>query len=437
MREYLSPIPEAILRSPGWWVAFSGGADSVALLYALVAYRETAAAPAIRAIHVNHGLHADASEWVTLCQRHADRLGVPLEVVHCKVEAGGLGMESAARTERYAAFEAVLKEGEVLFTAHHADDMVETVMLRLLRGAGPRGLSGIPRQRQCGAGLIFRPLLDTPGAALRTAVQAADLDYVTDPSNLQTEQDRNYLRQVVLPVIAERWPGYRETIRRAAGLQTLAQQRLSTLPLQRTQTTLNELALVVDPAQGPSMFASEIHQWLGELQLNAPDQRRLLEFARQVLTAAPDRIPELAWERACLRAWDGMVVYLPATLMSLSSQPLPDAVRVGDPADGPWGSLRWEPSDGAPGLQAGALLDCIRCEQLTTLAPLNRRQKPSKRWLQEMRIPPWWRRHLPVLTADSVPIWLSAVGPLEGLEDSVARSDKAGLKPIWQLFNAV
>ncbi len=437
MREYLSPLPEAILRSPRWWVALSGGADSVALLHALVAYRESAAAPAIHAIHVNHGLHADAPDWVALCQRHADNVGVPLEVAHCSIEPSGHGLESDARTARYAAFEAVVKKGEVLFTAHHADDMVETVMLRLLRGAGPRGLSGIPRQRICGDGLIFRPLLDTPGETLRSAVEAAGLDYVTDPSNLQTEQDRNYLRQVVLPAIAERWPGYRETVRRAAELQALTQQRLSTLPLKRTQTVVGEPAVAVDPTQDPAVFAAEIHQWLGELRLDAPDQRRLLELARQVLTAAADRTPELVWDSACLRAWDGMVISVPISLASGASVSLPDEVVVGESLEGPWGSLSWEESHSAYGLLAGTTLSCIPCEQLATLAPLNRPSKPSKKWLQELRIPPWWRGHLPVLTRDSVPLWLFSAGPLQGLESSGAKAPEAGLKPIWRLFNAV
>jgi tRNA(Ile)-lysidine synthase len=80
-------------------------------------------------------------------------------------------------------------------------------------------------------------LLNTTSDTLRSAVEAAGLEYVIDPSNLETEQDRNYLRQVVLPVVAERWPGYRETIQRAAGLQAMAQQRLSQLPLPRTETS--------------------------------------------------------------------------------------------------------------------------------------------------------------------------------------------------------
>jgi tRNA(Ile)-lysidine synthase len=144
VREILTSFPDALLEAPRWWVALSGGADSVALLYALAAYRDAASAPPLHAIHVNHGLHVAARKWADLCQRHADRLSIPLQITVCNIEPSGRGVEADARRERYRAFEGVLAEGDILFTAHHADDMVETVLLRLLRGAGPRGLSGIP-----------------------------------------------------------------------------------------------------------------------------------------------------------------------------------------------------------------------------------------------------------------------------------------------------
>ena len=112
MREILTPFPDALSEAPRWWVALSGGADSVALLYALAAYRDAASAPPLYAIHVNHGLHTAAGEWADLCQRHADRLDVPLDINVCNIEPGGRGVEADARRERYRAFESVLAEGE-------------------------------------------------------------------------------------------------------------------------------------------------------------------------------------------------------------------------------------------------------------------------------------------------------------------------------------
>ena len=434
MHENLTTFPDSVIQSPRWWVALSGGADSVALLYALAAYRDTGTAPPIHAIHVNHGLHPDASGWSDLCQRHADALNIPLHIRVCDIEPSGRGVEADARRERYQAFESVLGDGDILFTAHHADDMVETVLLRLLRGAGPRGLSGIPRERACGQGRLFRPFLSTPAATLRASVEAAGLEYVTDPSNLEVQQDRNYLRQVVLPAVAERWPGYRETVQRAANLQAMAQQRLSSLPLAREETLLGEPALAVDPTVEPPVLAAHIHQWLGESGTDAPDQRRLLELARQALTAGTDRLPEIAWDAGCLRVWNGWIVRV--------NEPgphsaLPEELVVGESKEGPWGQLRWERTDRGPALRAGTRLTCISSDNLERLTPLNRPQKPTNKWLQEMRIPPWWRRHLPVFEAENNPVWLLPVGPLSGLVESTDEPAETGLRPVWRVSVSV
>ena len=97
MREILTSFPDALLEAPRWWVALSGGADSVALLYALAAYRDAASAPPLYAIHVNHGLHVAAGDWTDLCQRHADRLSIPLQITVCNIEPSGRGVEADAR----------------------------------------------------------------------------------------------------------------------------------------------------------------------------------------------------------------------------------------------------------------------------------------------------------------------------------------------------
>jgi tRNA(Ile)-lysidine synthase len=434
VREILTSFPDALLEAPRWWVALSGGADSVALLYALAAYRDAASAPPLHAIHVNHGLHVAARKWADLCQRHADRLSIPLQITVCNIEPSGRGVEADARRERYRAFEGVLAEGDILFTAHHADDMVETVLLRLLRGAGPRGLSGIPRERACGAGRIFRPMLNTTSDTLRTAVEAAGLEYVTDPSNLETEQDRNYLRQAILPALAARWPGYRETIQRAAGLQAMAQQRLSQLPLPRTETAMGEAALVIDPTVDVAELAAQIHQWLGESDIDSPDRRRLLELARQALEAGSDRQPELRWSEGCLRVWSGCIVSV--------SEPtedwlFPDGIVVGEPAEGDWGRLDWEPAKDGPGLPSGAQLSSSTSGEIESVTPLNRPQKPTNKWLQEMRIPPWWRRHLFVLHSERGPVWVLPVGPLSAAVALDSSTATPGLQPVWRLCSSL
>ncbi len=434
MRQYLIALPDSVISAPRWWVALSGGADSVALLHALVALSAEQSTPAIHAIHVNHYLHPDAGEWSQLCQRHADALRVPLVIAACKVLSSGRGLEADARRERYSAFEQVLEQDEVLFTAHHVDDQVETVLMRLLRGSGPRGLAGIPQQRPCGKGRVFRPFLQVPSVTLRAAVEAAGLEYVRDPSNFEVKQDRNYLRQVVLPAIAERWPAYRETVTRAAALQALTQRRLSTMPLERTETAMGEPALAVDDALDPPQLAAAMHQWLGESDIESPDQKRLVELARQALTAKQDRSPELVWGEHTLRVWSGLVIRAgnPAVADSF-----PRELVAGEAISGDWGELSWEPAIAGPGLRRGARLQCMLSGELDRVTPLNRPQKPLKHWCQELRIPPWWRPYLPVLTLQNQPVWLVRAGPLGPEATDALEGSEGGLRPVWRLFNTV
>ena len=119
-------------------VAFSGGCDSTALLHAATAGLDHP----VRAVHINHGLHAQSDDWAAHCHAMGKQLGVATEIIAVDVDRhAGAGLEAAARDARYAAFAQCLGEGEWLLTAHHRDDQLETVLLRLLRGAGPTGLA--------------------------------------------------------------------------------------------------------------------------------------------------------------------------------------------------------------------------------------------------------------------------------------------------------
>ncbi|GAE56601.1 hypothetical protein XPR_3236, partial [Xanthomonas arboricola pv. pruni MAFF 301420] len=207
-------------------VAYSGGVDSSVLLHLLATtprYRVTG----LRAVHVHHGLHADADAWAAHCQRQCDALQVPLQVAQVQVARdSGLGLEAAARHARHVAFAAALAPGEWLALAHHRDDQAETFLLRALRASGPDGLAAMRAQRPFAAGMLWRPLLAHARAEVLAYAQAHRLQWIEDPSNADARHDRNFLRTQLMPVLQQRWPQAAEALARSAQLSADASDLL-------------------------------------------------------------------------------------------------------------------------------------------------------------------------------------------------------------------
>ncbi len=190
-------------------VALSGGADSVALLHLL---SRTHAGP-LRALHVHHGIRgAEADRDAAFCEALATQLGVPFTCLRVDVPArcreSGEGLESAARAMRYEAFDTFLTQNAlpILATAHHADDQLETLLQNLLRGAGLRGLCGIPACRPLGGGTVVRPLLLISKAEILEYCERHGLRFVSDSTNAEPCCPRNRLRLEVLPTLRDLWP---------------------------------------------------------------------------------------------------------------------------------------------------------------------------------------------------------------------------------------
>ncbi|WP_372867179.1 tRNA lysidine(34) synthetase TilS, partial [Pseudomonas sp.] len=139
--------------APAWRIALSGGLDSTVLLHLLVGLAQRETLPPLSAIHIHHGLQVLADTWPAHCRRLCDALGVPLHVESVQVQSGA-SIERAARQARYAAFHALLGPGEILLAAQHRDDQAETLIFRLLRGAGVQGLAAMPQSRPLGAGQL-------------------------------------------------------------------------------------------------------------------------------------------------------------------------------------------------------------------------------------------------------------------------------------------
>ncbi|MBC2690073.1 MULTISPECIES: tRNA lysidine(34) synthetase TilS [Pseudomonas] len=413
-------------NAPTWRIAFSGGLDSTVLLHLLAQLAKSQALPELQAIHVHHGLQAAADAWPQHCQAVCDGLGVPLAVMRVQVQAGA-SLERAAREARYAAFAQVIQVDEVLLTAQHRDDQAETLMFRLLRGAGVRGLSAMPAHRALGPGHLVRPLLDVSRAELEAYACEHQLRWVEDPSNGDQQFSRNYLRQQVFPVLSRRWPQAAATLARSAG------------HLREAQGLLDELAQM-DLAQ-----AATAHEfaWLGHPSLDlaalaglsAARQRNALGHWLATLTRLPDTDHWSGWDslrdaaadaRPIWRLADGEVHRANGRVWWLSGDRLPaltgtvpwpdPATELALPGNGRL-SLVGEPPHG---------LLSVRYRQGGEVMQLpGRGHRDLKRLLNERQVPWFARGRLPLLYCDEQ---LIAVANLPGLDVSA----QANLVLRWQ-----
>lgn len=198
-------------------IALSGGIDSTVLLHKMVALREQNKNIQLRAVHINHQLSPNATHWEKHCSQICEELNVQFisKRVNAKPQVGE-SPEDAARKVRYAVFEDILFDGEYLLTAHNADDQAETLLLQLLRGAGPKGLASMPQLKAFSKGYHARPLLNLTRDEIVLYAEKNNLKWVEDESNQYNKFDRNFLRNTIMPLLKERWPQLAKTFSRSA-----------------------------------------------------------------------------------------------------------------------------------------------------------------------------------------------------------------------------
>jgi tRNA(Ile)-lysidine synthetase, N-terminal domain/tRNA(Ile)-lysidine synthetase, C-terminal domain len=300
------------VRNAPLWVAYSGGADSTALLHALVAAGLTP-----RAVHVHHGLQPAADDWATHCAAVCRSLGVTLTVRRVVVDAAHpQGPEAAARAARYAAFDAVLEDGACLALAHHADDQAETVLWRILRGTGIEGLAGISALRRQAHYWLWRPLLALPRSALRDYLAQHRLEAVEDPHNDDRRYARVWLRREVLPLIAQRLDG-------AAALRRLADHAAASTAVLR-ELAAADLAAAGGAAVGgqpsvsrllqlsPARRDNALRHWLASALGQAPDADVLRRIVDEVMAVRADAAPCLTLGGHELRRYRDHLWLMPA-----------------------------------------------------------------------------------------------------------------------------
>jgi len=266
-------------------VAFSGGADSTALLLACVRRWPGQ----VHAVHIHHGLQPAADLFVSHCQSLCSAMSVPLVVRHVDATArNGVSPEDAARRARYAAFDQIASAEwshlaiKTIALGQHLDDQAETVLLALLRGSGLPGLAAMPAVWTRGHMTFHRPFLQVTGAQLRQWLAQEGIAWVDDPSNDDHRFTRNRLRQLLVPGIDASFPHFRQTVARGARHAAQAVRLLDELAGQ-------DLAVVGDP---PSIHALQCYSadrqanvlrfWLKRSHNQMPAEAQLAQLQKQI-----------------------------------------------------------------------------------------------------------------------------------------------------------
>jgi len=281
-----------------YWVGYSGGADSTALLQAMHECRESLPAP-VHAVHFHHGLQDQADAWLEHCRAFCAARQIPFQSEQLEINLDGrTSPEEEARNCRYRAVTGILGEREMYLTAHHSEDQAETLFLNLMRGSGIEGLAGIPVLRNLAAGWVARPLLDRNRPELERFLERRGIAWLTDPSNEDVSFDRNYLRQELFPLLEKRWPGLSRRLSRTArnarisagAMAMFIESQSGDLMRDRLKMPLNKLLELE-----PEMQTLILRQWLRRHEVPVLPEARLTEFLDQLSGKRLENQAEVQW----------------------------------------------------------------------------------------------------------------------------------------------
>jgi tRNA(Ile)-lysidine synthase len=377
---------------------------------------------------------------------------VPYRVLDVNAQpAPGESPEAAARAARYRALAEAVPAGGVLLTAHHRDDQTETLLLQLIRGAGPKGLAAMPAARNlawveqseprvalalnpgCPVRLL-RPLLECSRDDLHAYAQAHDMVWIDDPSNARTDYDRNYLRHEILPRLRVRWPSLSATLARAARHQAEAAALLEDLAALDMQTTAGEWPASLSVSAllhlSDARRANLLRHWLRRQGIPTPGSAVLARIDADVLRATPDAEPVLDWPGARLRRYRDALM-----LDDLHEESEPTRCLEWDMAEPlvlPGGVLRAEPAPGT-GVARRHLADghCqVRFRQGgERLQPTGRREHHTlKHLFQDAGVPPWERARVPLIYRGDTLMAVAGYWVCEGFQ---AATDEPGVRFLW------
>lgn len=431
LTDILKSLPQLVDKKRRIVLGFSGGQDSSALLKIL-------SRPSVQkdfsviAAHLNHNMQADSGKWAKHCRFVASQYKLRyIEQSLTGEPQPGQSREAWAREQRYSWFQEIIGAGDLLLTAHHQDDQLETFMLQLIRGAGPHGLGGIRQIRKFGEGFLVRPMLAKTREEVKAYVISEQIPHIEDPSNNSTDFDRNYLRLQVLPSLRNRWPHVSSSVSRASEIQQMLADDLderSNQFLKAKRSSDGSIAredLIAVPAK---LRFSIIRQWCHMSGVQLLEQRNFSEIEKAVFARMPSPTLSIEWKNATLRYFRGQL-YLErredlfdATVRF--SWNLSDSLRL------PNGVLEMVSSLGS-GIDTKFQRHAAKVGYYQRVGerchPSSRANSQTlKRLFQEWRVPPWARDKAPIIWIEGT---IAAVVPYCICRDFIAAPGTKGMVP--------
>ncbi len=413
-------------------LAYSGGVDSHVLLHLLAGLRHQCAG-SLTAIHVDHGLSPQSGDWSQHCVAICKSLDVPLVIERVTVEPGSRGMEDAAREARYQALAKHISSDDVLLTAHHRDDQVETVLLHLVRGTGAHGLAGMAPLREFAQGVHIRPMLEVSRRVIVEYAQSQQLQWIDDTSNEDTSLSRNYMRHEIVPKLRAHWPGAEQVIGRSAGHAAAAVELLQQIAVEDWQrcgkTSDMSLSLSACDQLSDARLKNLLRHWVRQSGQTLPATCHIDEVVRQIRKPSVTARAIIHWPGAnCCRYRDRLT--LQATLPTVdcdydvqwdTSRPLKiDSLGIECSA------IRTRGQGLAVARLKNGAVQLRNRRGGEELQPVGRAHHHKlKKLFQEAGIPPWQRDLLPLVYVDND---LAAVGDRWVSQEFAAEENEAGLE---------
>lgn len=448
-------------------LGYSGGVDSEVLASLLSEFALKYPQFHCRLVYVHHGLSSNADTWAEHCSVRAALYGLPIKICRVTVDQGpGTSLEAQARKARYQAIAELMQPGDILLTGHHQDDQLETLLLALKRGQGPRGLAAMGQCQAFDADKWqLRPLLHVSRAQIEAQAAQLGLTHIQDESNFDTRFDRNFLRQEIIPALKARWPHIAQTASRSAALCAEQQLALDEVVAARLQpmTSISPwgqcLSLGLLAEQACHWQKLLLRAFIEQQGLELPSQVQLEQALKQVLSARNDASVELRFGTLILRRFAGLLYAQAQAQKALDDD---TAGIAGTPGNG--AKIEFKPGRADKPVQFGQFQIEFGNHQSAPCSSASDRSshhsdvrirmpKANEQWClgtasafglsgayrchphfrdkgrelkkcwQEAGVPPWLRAQLPLLVVDGV---LAAVVGLWVEKAFVAKADEPG-----------